>query len=263
LCDIPPPLDFSKDHVDTHSDSNDDSTSYGEIEYVEVSLPHSDVDPLHSLSCQDISYEPVNPKENVNLFVPETFNTTLTNPLFEFESEFTMISNNPIFDEDCDESTMEHEFTNSHLVNNSLHEEFSSELTHHITTPPEFDSPGGDTLNYENLQIPTHPPGLFTSLPFEIQTQAIEPPLEEEDQIMIFVMVFFLFFTYQVTSSLLHSFGSEDTIFDPGILMYHYLEPDANLIGVELSRASYVCPNILSESPIEIISSTSCFPKEK
>ena len=139
-------------------------------------------------------------------------------------------------------------------------DEFSCELTH-VMTPSEFDIPGGDALNHESFQIPTHPPGMFTSLTFEIQNQANEPAFEEEDLIMIFIMVFFLFFTYRVTSPVLHSFGNEDIIFDPEIFMYHYLEPDTYLIGVELSRASNVCPNILNESTMEIISST--FPKDK
>ena len=104
---------------------------------------------------------------------------------------------------------------------------------------------------------------MFTSLTLEIQIQANELAPEEEDLIMIFIMVFFLFFTYKVTSSLLHFFGNKDTIFDPGIFIYHYLEPGTYLIGVELSRASNVCPNILNESLIEIVSSTSCFPKDK
>jgi hypothetical protein len=87
--------------------------------------------------------------------------------------------------------------------------------------------------------------------------------LEEEVLILIAIQISLLSFTYQVISPLLHSFGSEDTIFDPGIFMYHYLEPGLYLIGVELSRASNVCPNILNESPIEIVSSTSCFPNDK
>ncbi|GJY51568.1 hypothetical protein Tco_0442415 [Tanacetum coccineum] len=40
----------------------------------------------------------------------DTFDTAITNPLFEFDSEFTLISDNPIFDiqnEDSDESKME------------------------------------------------------------------------------------------------------------------------------------------------------------
>nr|GFA73984.1 hypothetical protein [Tanacetum cinerariifolium] len=37
------------------------------------------------------------------------------------------------------------------------------------------------------------------------------------------VRVFFPFFTYLVTSLILHSFGNEDTIFDPGIAINHFL----------------------------------------
>nr|GEV99637.1 hypothetical protein [Tanacetum cinerariifolium] len=37
------------------------------------------------------------------------------------------------------------------------------------------------------------------------------------------VRVFLPFFTYLVTSSILHSFGNEDTIFDPGIAINHFL----------------------------------------
>lgn len=258
LCDIPSPLECTKDQFEIFSDCSEDCASYGDIEFVEASVPHSDVDllleefagelthinPLPTGSDDDLldfeadlgeiesllyhdpslTSDPISPIENNNHFVPETFNTTLTNPLFEFNSEFTLTSDNPLFDvqnEDCDESIPEHEFIDSHLVNNSLHEEFSGELTHHIMTPSEFEIPGGDVLDHENLQIPTHPPGLFTSLTFDIQIRVNDPALEEEYQIMIFIMVFFLFFTYSVTSSLLHSFGSEDTIFDPGIFIYH------------------------------------------
>jgi hypothetical protein len=46
VCDLPSPPENPKDHFDTFSDYNDDCTSYGDVEYVEASLPHSDVDPL-------------------------------------------------------------------------------------------------------------------------------------------------------------------------------------------------------------------------
>ncbi|WP_254554256.1 hypothetical protein, partial [Salmonella enterica] len=66
---------------------------------------------------------PNSPIENVDHFVPETFKATFTNPLFEFDSEFTLISENPLFDtqtEDSDEPTMEQEFTTSLHVNDSF-----------------------------------------------------------------------------------------------------------------------------------------------
>ena len=45
-CDIPSPLECSKDHLEIFSNSNDDNKSYGDVEFVEASLPHSDVDLL-------------------------------------------------------------------------------------------------------------------------------------------------------------------------------------------------------------------------
>nr|GEW68833.1 hypothetical protein [Tanacetum cinerariifolium] len=74
------------------------------------------------------------------------------------------------------------------------------------------------------------------------------------------VRVFLPFFTYPVTSSILLSSESEDTIFDPDISNYHFssLEP-----GVSHQSGTFmkfnVYPNHLNESPMEILSST-CFP---
>nr|GEZ91174.1 hypothetical protein [Tanacetum cinerariifolium] len=68
------------------------------------------------------------------------------------------------------------------------------------------------------------------------------------------VRVFLPFFTYPVTSLLLHSFGSEDTIFDPGISNYHF--------SSFKSKLSHRCGTFkkfnthrshLNESPMEIL----------
>jgi hypothetical protein len=137
-----------------------------------------------------------------------------------------------------------------------IFDEFSGELTH-IISPPEYDN------FYFDLDTPEicvdH-----MSLDDEIHDdESMNSPEDDDELVMIFIMNFFLFFTYPVASPVLHSFGNEDIIFDPGISIYHYLEPGIYLIGVELSRASNVCPNILNESQMEIVSSTSCFPKNK
>nr|GEX82026.1 hypothetical protein [Tanacetum cinerariifolium] len=77
------------------------------------------------------------------------------------------------------------------------------------------------------------------------------------------VRVFLPFFTYPMTSSILLSFGSEDTIFNPGISNYHFssLEP-----GVTHQSGTFikfnVYPNHLNESPTKILSST-CSPMEQ
>nr|GFB29141.1 hypothetical protein [Tanacetum cinerariifolium] len=62
------------------------------------------------------------------------------------------------------------------------------------------------------------------------------------------IRVFLPFFTYPVTSLILLSSGSEDTIFDPGICHFSSLEP-----GVSHRSGTFIKFN---ESPMEILSST-------
>nr|GFA78504.1 hypothetical protein [Tanacetum cinerariifolium] len=71
------------------------------------------------------------------------------------------------------------------------------------------------------------------------------------------VRVFLPFFTYPVTSSILLSSGSEDTIFNLGISNYHfsYLEPGVSHWSGTFMKFN-VYPNHLNESPMEILSST-------
>nr|GFA67407.1 hypothetical protein [Tanacetum cinerariifolium] len=74
------------------------------------------------------------------------------------------------------------------------------------------------------------------------------------------IRVFLPFFTYLVTSLILLSFGSEDTIFDPNISNYHLssLEPGVSHWSGTFMKFN-VYPNHLNESLMEILSST-CFP---
>nr|GEU36978.1 hypothetical protein [Tanacetum cinerariifolium] len=77
------------------------------------------------------------------------------------------------------------------------------------------------------------------------------------------VRVFLPFFTYPVTSSILLSSGSEDTIFDLGISNYHFFSLD---LGISHRSGTFmkfnVYPNHLNERPIEILFST-CFPMDQ
>nr|GEX04454.1 hypothetical protein [Tanacetum cinerariifolium] len=66
------------------------------------------------------------------------------------------------------------------------------------------------------------------------------------------VRILLLYFTYPVVSLFLLSFGSEDTIFDPGISAFHFSHQSGTFISFN------VYPNILNESLMEICSST-CF----
>nr|GFB08983.1 hypothetical protein [Tanacetum cinerariifolium] len=71
------------------------------------------------------------------------------------------------------------------------------------------------------------------------------------------VRIFPPLFTYPVTSSILPSSGSEDTIFDPGIYDYHF---SSFMLDVSHRSGTFmkfnVYPNHLNETPMEILSST-------
>nr|GEV26463.1 hypothetical protein [Tanacetum cinerariifolium] len=83
----------------------------------------------------------------------------------------------------------------------------------------------------------------------------------EDDQSPLFAYVVWILFPilkYLVAPPYLLSSGNEDTIFNPGISIYHSL-----LLGVSHQSRTFmkfnVYPNHLNESPMKILSST-CFP---
>ncbi|GKE24388.1 hypothetical protein Tco_1435900 [Tanacetum coccineum] len=70
------------------------------------------------------------------------------------------------------------------------------------------------------------------------------------------IQIFLPYLTYSMDSSLLLSFGSEDTIFDPGILVFSLELVVSHRSGTFMCFNVYL--NILNESSMEIFSST-CF----
>nr|GEX98059.1 hypothetical protein [Tanacetum cinerariifolium] len=88
--------------------------------------------------------------------------------------------------------------------------------------------------------------------------------LPEDDQSPLFayvVWIFFSFLTYPIIPPYLLSFENKDTIFDPGIFIYHSFMP-----SVSHRRGTFMKFNVylnhLNESPVEILSST-CFPMDQ
>ena len=85
---------------------------------------------------------------------------------------------------------------------------------------------GGDVLNRENFLIgdltPTLPP-----VEFDDKTD-----FDDEEWILILIKIFLPFFTFAMISLILHSTGSEDTVFDPGIFIakwpFSLLSPRTN-----------------------------------
>ncbi|GJW05381.1 hypothetical protein Tco_1564237 [Tanacetum coccineum] len=151
------------------------------------------------------------------------------------------------------------------------HEEFADELTH-IISPPEYDcfcfknEPELDNLTMDvvNDIFPTreprvHVPNVLPTHPtLHLDTDFI---LLSEPLFAYIVWIFLPFLTYLVAPPYLLSCGNEDTIFDPGISIYHSFMP-----GVSHRSGTFVkfnvYPNQLNESPMEILSST-CSPMDQ
>ncbi|GJX34975.1 hypothetical protein Tco_0246532 [Tanacetum coccineum] len=137
------------------------------------------------------------------------------------------------------------------------HEEFADELAHIMSLP-----------NLECFKFKVDPdPGDLTSIDPEIRknvsTTNVNVPLED-DQSSLFayvVWIFLAFLTYLVVPPYLLSTRNEDTIFDPGISMYHSFMPDVSHRSGTFMKFN-VYPNRLNGSPMMTLSST-CFPMDQ
>ncbi|GJV71558.1 hypothetical protein Tco_1491553 [Tanacetum coccineum] len=149
------------------------------------------------------------------------------------------------------------------------HEEFADELAH-IISPSEYDhfcfkiepELGNLTMDVVEDIFPTreprvHVPNVLSTHP-TLDTDFI---LLSEPLFAYIVWIFLPFLTYPVAPPYLLSCGNEDTIFDPGISIYHSFMP-----GVSHRSGTFikfnVYPNHLNESPMKILSST-CSPMDQ
>ncbi|GKB99459.1 hypothetical protein Tco_0985596 [Tanacetum coccineum] len=104
------------------------------------------------------------------------------------------------------------------------HEEFTDELAHIMSLP-----------NLECFKFKIEPdPGdlafIDPGIRENVSTTNVNAPLED-DQSSLFayvVWIFLAFLTYPVVPPYLLSTGNEDTIFDPGISIYHSFMPDVS-----------------------------------
>ncbi|GKE76918.1 hypothetical protein Tco_1543038 [Tanacetum coccineum] len=144
------------------------------------------------------------------------------------------------------------------------HEKFADELTHIISTP-EYDcfyfknepELGDFTMDVVGDIFPTreprvHVPNVLPTHPtFHLDLNFI---LSSDSLFAYVVWIFLAFLTYPVTAPYLLSCGNEDTIFDPGIPIYHSF-----MSGISRHRdGTFMCFNVypnINESPIKIFSS--------
>ncbi|GJV51758.1 hypothetical protein Tco_1447499 [Tanacetum coccineum] len=140
------------------------------------------------------------------------------------------------------------------------HEEFADELAH-IISPSEYDcfcfknepEMGNFTMDVVGDIFPTkelrvHVPNVLPTHP----TLHLDFIVSNDSLFAYVVWIFLPFLTYPVTPPYLLSCGNEDTIFDPGISIYHSFMP-----GVSHRNGTFmkfnVYPNHLNESPMEIL----------
>ncbi|GJY58187.1 hypothetical protein Tco_0458079, partial [Tanacetum coccineum] len=137
------------------------------------------------------------------------------------------------------------------------HEEFAGELAH-IISPSEYEcfnfknkpELGDFTMNVVEDIFPTKEPRVhvLNVLPTH-PTLDLDFILSSESLFAYVVWIFLPFLTYPVVPLYLLSFGNEDTIFDPGISIYHSFMPDVSHRSGTLMKFN-VYPNHLNESPM-------------
>ncbi|GJY22836.1 hypothetical protein Tco_0396494, partial [Tanacetum coccineum] len=139
----------------------------------------------------------------------------------------------PIVDSDSSETSLS-------FSNNSLPEfETSSDHTEETrsgstTTHANYSLHEYESFHFDNLSFPRPPPEpLDVCLDMLYNDESFEPGegenivvsnVEDDDSFTFTIRTFLLFLTYPEASPLSCSTGSEDTIFDPGIIIFH--KPD-------------------------------------
>nr|GEV12303.1 hypothetical protein [Tanacetum cinerariifolium] len=165
---------------------------------------------------------------------------TYSNPLFYLDEEIISSGFNPIHNEDLDFTPKIDRFDTKFYLLESL-------LKRDESIPPGIDCDDSDSEG-ENLFLER----LLHDDPI---------PLPDTLDFSNVIRVFLPFFTYPVTSSILLSSGSEDTIFDLGISNYHFSSLE---LGVSHRSGTFMKFNYsrkYEDSCQSILSSKSSFPQ--
>nr|GEZ17947.1 hypothetical protein [Tanacetum cinerariifolium] len=141
------------------------------------------------------------------------------------------------------------------------HEEFANELAH-IISPPEY-----DCFYFRNLPDPGEWISILNSGIHEnlSSTTRVNLPVEDDHSSFLAYVIWILlaYLTYPVIPPYLHSFGNEDTIFDPGITInrfYSFKPGLSHRCGTFKKFNTY--RSHLNESPMEMLFSA-CFPMDQ
>ncbi|GJQ95463.1 hypothetical protein Tco_0006602 [Tanacetum coccineum] len=260
FCNNPTTLEASKDHSEIVVDFNDDSTSsdddspyvflYAKHEALKDNpTPSSDVMTKSSSISLNFFLEETNTVDN-SLPETETFCFNLEEissgsptshadfSLPDYEAFY--LDDDHVEEKSSGSTTTHADFSqyDSFIFDLSIdsfppadrsdfcHEEFAGELAH-IISPPE----------YYCFYFKSEPdPGELTSIVDSGIRENVHPTLHlDMDFILLseplfayIVWIFLPFLTYPVAPPYLLSCGNEDTIFDPGISVYHSFMPDVS-----------------------------------
>ncbi|GJR10848.1 hypothetical protein Tco_0793500 [Tanacetum coccineum] len=244
LCENTTPLNALNEHSgivvnsnDDNSSSDDDSTYGKDIDYVDASPPDVEIVSLEVVEIVDAG-------KKIGSGSPTTH--------FDYHLRILKLTSfKTIFKERSSGNTTTHVDFSQYdsfifdLSNDQFpptdrsdlnHEEFADELAH-IISPPEYDhfcfkiepELGNLTMDVVNDIFPTreprvHVPNVLPTHP-TLDTDFI---LLSEPLFAYIVWIFLPFLTYPVAPPYLLSTRNEDTIFDPGISIYHSFMPDVS-----------------------------------
>ncbi|GJR78781.1 hypothetical protein Tco_0149566 [Tanacetum coccineum] len=251
---------------DPNDDTSSDDDSFENIEYVDASPSYSELVSLEKVN--DVDQEEKDFEGSINILIPVTdsdsSNISLSNsnnslPEFETFSDHT--------EETRSDSTTTHANYSLPEYDSFLFEiepdqgrlisiDVSDNSNNTLLELPEFESFHFDL--YDNpsfLRPPPEPPDVEICLHFEPDVPVINnfdelnedeyfdpgggeiiflQNVEDDDSFTFVIRTFLPFLTYPEASPLSCSTGSEDTIFDPGIVTFHfsYLKPVTFLMEV-------------------------------
>ncbi|GJS88768.1 hypothetical protein Tco_0771404 [Tanacetum coccineum] len=297
MCDVPlcentTPLNALNEHSeivvnsnDDNSSSDDDSFSIDDIDYVDASPPDVEIVSLEVVEIVDPEVERID--DDILLIKDDTLREKLLNvnllvakidalrdnptPSSDVVTKSTSTFSNLFLEET---NTFDNSIPESETYRFNLEEISSgSSTTHSELSPPDYKAFYIDNDHFKEKSsgsTTTHiepDPGDLTSIDpgirKNVSTTNVNVPLED-DQSSLFayvVWIFLAFLTYPVVPPYLLSTRNEDTIFDPGISIYHSFMPDVPHRSGTFMKFN-VYPNHLNESPMEILPST-CFPMDQ
>ncbi|GKF17380.1 hypothetical protein Tco_0062298, partial [Tanacetum coccineum] len=144
----------------------------------------------------------------------------------------------PIMDSDSSETSLSFS-DNSLPESESFRDHTEEKRSGSTTTHANYSLPEYESFHFDNLSLPCpllEPPDVCFDMLYNDEyfepgegENIVVSNVEEDDSFTFTIHTFLPFLTYPEVSPLSCSTGSEDLIFDPGIITFHFLKPLAFL----------------------------------